>query len=235
MNKVVSQLPEQTFSEWFEETTSNRIRTMVFVGGEYSFKKYPGITVARAVALAKPVIDKLGGKIGAICIPERENEAERMLKKTQAGADFFTTQICTGGDIGPLPDMLESYDGLCREAGIRPAAVLIGVAPIVRESDAIFMRDRLDVEVPESVLTELRFVKDEEEALRLSIRNALGAFEKTVSVKENRGLSMPVGVNVSQVLKRNLSQAGELLMAFARGAIDGSSSAISAQRAEVQL
>ena len=104
-----------------------------------------------------------------------------------------------------------------------------------RESDAIFMRDRLDVEVSESVLTELQLVKDEEGAMRLSIRNGLEAFEKMVLAKENRGLSIPVGVNVAQVLARNLNQSGELLMAFARGAIDGSSSAISAQKAEVHL
>jgi hypothetical protein len=54
-------------------------------------------------------------------------------------------------------------------------------------------------------------------------------------VKENLGLSMPVGVNVEQVVARNLGQSREMLMAFARGAIDGSSSAISAQKAEVHL
>ena len=97
------------------------------------------------------------------------------------------------------------------------------------------MRDRLDVEVSESVLTELQLVRDEEEATRLSIRNGLEAFEKTVLAKENRGLSVPVGVNVAQVLARNLDQSGRLLMAFAGGAIDGSSSAISAQKAEVHL
>ncbi len=56
-----------------------------------------------------------------------------------------------------------------------------------------------------------------------------------MSVKENLGLSVPVGANVAQILARNLGQSREMLMAFARGAIDGSSSAISAQKAEVHL
>lgn len=234
VNKVVAHLPEQTFREWLADTLSNGIRTIVFVGGEYSSKKYPGITVTKAMEIAKQPIERLGGHIGAICIPERENEADKMLKKTQSGADFFTTQICTGVDIGPLPDLLESYDRLCLNSGTRPSSVLISVAPIVRESDALFMRDRLDVEITDSVFTELQLVKGEDGALRLSIRNALEVFEQVVLAKENRGLLLPVGVNVAQILGRNFDQAGKMLMAF-QGAIDGSSSSISAQKAEIHL
>ena len=88
--------------------------------------RYPGPSVSEANVVARHIMEAKGMDnlmIGNICLPERRDEAKRMLFKTLAGAQFFTTQILF--DSRQIIDILVEYNRLCLSAGVKPASVLL--------------------------------------------------------------------------------------------------------------
>jgi len=94
INRVVVHLTPEEQAEWFRETWQDYgVRQFVLVGGEDSNVDYPGPNVPEANTLIRETIDDPGLKVGNICIPTRDGEANRLFRKIDSGADFFTTQI----------------------------------------------------------------------------------------------------------------------------------------------
>lgn len=213
VNKVVAHLPSaEATRAWAEETVAKGVRSFVLVGGSSRYIPYPGPVVAEANRLCRSAVEGAGGALGNIAIPQRTGEAHRMLAKTRAGARFFTTQIAF--DSAAPVRLLRDYDGLCRQAGLPPAAVLISVAPVADEADVQFVR-WLGAEVPEA--TERAILNgDERGAAARSVARALELWADVRRAVTAGSLEVPVGVNVEQLSQRHLESAGEMLRAFAR-------------------
>ena len=61
------------------------------MGGNTRHHRYPGPSVSEANVIARHIMEAKGMDnliIGNICLPERRDEAKRMLFKTLAGAQF---------------------------------------------------------------------------------------------------------------------------------------------------
>ena len=213
VNKVVAYLdPSGAVERWAEETTSLGIRYAVLVGGASRYIPYPGPSVAEANRACRPILQRAGGAVGNIAIPQRVGEPHRMLSKTRVGAAFFTTQILF--DAEQVVQMVRQYDLLCRQAAIPPGAVLLSVAPISDEQDIEFVR-WLGADLPEPVERAI-LEGDDAEALRRSEARALAVWDEVARTARAEELEVPLGVNVEQISARHLEPAGHLLQEFAR-------------------
>jgi 5,10-methylenetetrahydrofolate reductase len=219
VNKVVAHLSSAAATTvWVNETLSRGVRTAVLVGGSSRYIPYPGPPVAEANRLCRTALEGAGGAVGNIAIPQRTGEAHRMLAKSRAGAQFFTTQIAF--DPTATARLVREYDVLCRQAGVRPAAVLVSVAPLADEADAEFVR-WLGADIPEG--TERSILNGEDGgAARRSVEGALALWLEVRRSARESSVEVPLGVNVEQLSQRHLESAAEMLRAFA-GAIDGGS------------
>ncbi|MFQ6013352.1 MAG: hypothetical protein ACE5LS_06885 [Thermoplasmata archaeon] len=136
-NKIVVHLEggPEALARWTRATQKEYgIANIVAVGGSSSRYRYPGPTVLEANALMR----EHGLLCGNIMIPERREEARRMLQKTERGADFFTTQVIFAPDN--LLKVLAAYDERCRERGVTPATVFVSFAPVSDGDDLDFLR-----------------------------------------------------------------------------------------------
>lgn len=136
VNKVVAHIESyEKFVEWVSETYFLGIRNMLSVGGNGRQFRHPGPSVsetdviARCILVAKSMHNLTSGNI---CLPERKDEAKRMLFKTLAGAQFFTTH--TLFDNKQIIDVLVEYNRLCLSAGERPYSILLILSPLKSSS-----------------------------------------------------------------------------------------------------
>jgi 5,10-methylenetetrahydrofolate reductase len=213
VNKVVAHLASaEELDRWARETVAMSLRHAVLVGGTSRFIPYPGPPVIEADRTCRPVFEPAGGLIGNIAIPQRAGEAHRLIAKTRAGARFFTTQILF--DSPPVASMVREYDLLCRKAGLRPAAVVLCVAPLIDEGDAQFIR-WLGADIPEEAERTI-LAGTEAEAAERSTTHALRLWSEVGRSLAGDGVEAPVGVSVEEITPRHLAAAADMLRAFAR-------------------
>jgi 5,10-methylenetetrahydrofolate reductase len=212
VNKVVAHLENpEAIERWASETVRLGIRHVVLVGGTSRYIPYPGPAVTEADRICRPIVERAGGLVGNITIPQRDGEPHRMLSKTRAGASFFTTQIVF--DAESTFRMVRQYDLLCRQASLAPVAVLLSFAPLVDEQDAEFIR-WLGADVPEAV--ERAILEGEDgDAVRRAVERALDVWSTVERLVREAGVEVPLGVNVEQVGARHLADARAFLEAFA--------------------
>ncbi|HXW66778.1 MAG TPA: hypothetical protein VEL82_02715 [Thermoplasmata archaeon] len=212
VNKVVAHLASVLDVErWAEETVGLGVHHVVLVGGTSRYIPYPGPSVTEADRICRPIVERHGGLVGNIAIPQREGEPHRMLSKTRAGATFFTTQIVFDADA--TGRLLQQYDLLCRQASLPAAPVLVSTAPLVDEQDAEFVR-WLGADVPEAAERAI-LEGDETGAAERSVARSLEVWDEVVERTERAGLEVPLGVNVEQISARHLEHARAMAAAFA--------------------
>ena len=208
VNKVVVHSPSGgAFVRWARESIQrHEIHNMVLVGGSSSLRRYPGPGVIEAAGMISHLfrtLDVEDGLVGSIAIPSRGGEAERLFSKTLAGCRFATTQILF--DTESLQGLLLAYERLCRDFDVRPATIVISVAPISDIHDLEFVR-WLGAEVPEVVEDRL-FHVGAEAAKNQSIQLAVGLWKEILAFRRKHRLSVPLGLNVEQVSHHNLDAA----------------------------
>ena len=147
VNRVVVHEQEAIQAEWFRRTHGDYgVSRFVLVGGDDSRCHYPGPGVVRANELVREAIPDRDLLIGNICIPHRAGEPGRLARKSEAGADFFTTQVCyQAEDIVALAERAE------RETGNKALPpLLVSFAPVRSERNICFLR-WLGVRLPEDL------------------------------------------------------------------------------------
>jgi 5,10-methylenetetrahydrofolate reductase len=122
---------------WFRETLEQyEIPSWVLVGGESKDIHYPGPNPGAAAKLVKSL--GLPVSLGAITIPSRVNEPERIRKKHADGVDFFTSQVMF--DSNDLVWLIQRLNGV-------EARIFISFAPVSHQRDLDFLR-WLGVDLP---------------------------------------------------------------------------------------
>ena len=136
INRVVVHLPWERQAEWLRQTWEEYgIRRFVLVGGEKAGVRYPGPSVPETNELIHRIIDDSDLRVGNICIPTRAQEAQRMVRKLDTGADFFTTQILYHGrEFTNLLDELQA--GGHRRT---PPTLLLTVCPVKSQRNIRFL------------------------------------------------------------------------------------------------
>ena len=211
VNKVVAHLGSpEALERWTADTVRMGLRHVVLVGGTSRYIPYPGPAVTEANRICRPILERAGGLVGNITIPQRGGEPHRMLSKTRAGAAFFTTQIVFDAD--QAFGMVRQYDLLCRQASLAPVPVLLSIAPLIDEQDAEFVR-WLGADVPESVERAI-LESDDGQSIRRSVERSLEVWSSVERRAREAGVEVPLGVNVEQISARHLGDARTLLEAF---------------------
>ncbi|MCL5407854.1 MAG: mycobacterial-type methylenetetrahydrofolate reductase [Candidatus Thermoplasmatota archaeon] len=215
VNKVVAHIEDyEKFVEWIKETHSLGISNLIFVGGNTRHHRYPGPSVSEANVIGRRLWKEFHQEeitIGNISLPERRDEAKRMLFKTLAGAEFFTTQLLF--DSAQEVNILTEYYRQCTVAGVKPATVLFSFGPVRSIAD-LNLLDFLAVELPDRAKDYILENNDLSEASKRSTFNSLRVYSEILSAIEDRGIKVPIGVNVEQLTKSNLQSSLTMLENF---------------------
>ncbi len=199
VNKVVAHCRggAEELAVWASAARDEGIESVVAVGGDSSHHTYPG----PAVPEANRILREVGLCCGNILIPERLEEADRMREKTATGAEFFTTQALFAAE--PLEAVLREYKALCEDGGLRPAAILVSLAPVSDAHDLEFLQWLGVFLGPEA---EERLAGEDPGAVAAaSIDHAMANWRRLQKTGAELGLSM--GVNLEYISRHNFEAA----------------------------
>lgn len=214
VNAIVATKPEPELLDWARRAWDQGLRHVILVGGERSNVTYPGPSVTRANALVRKAEPRF--TVGNITIPTRRptfvsrrnggpraaevlDEPDRLLKKAEAGSQYFTSQIVTESET--TKRLLHDYVDLCRARGVPPARVFVSLAPVTSVRDLDFLKD-LEVHIPPDVEEALR-TGDPETIAERSLRLNLRTLRELLEYFTWTGIRLPLGINVEHVSYRN--------------------------------
>ncbi len=206
VDKVVSHLEGAPGVDAYlrESLDVHGVRNFVLVGVAREGVAYPGPDVATATArLRAATRGRRDVTCGNIAIPERPGEVERLLRKTRAGADFFTTQVIFEPE--PVASVLGAYGEACAEAGVRPATVLLSFAPVGDREDVEFL-EWLGARIAPGTAKALLGDRGREPGAA-SIEAARATWGRIRSAVAGARHPVPLGVNVEEISVHNFDLA----------------------------
>ena len=139
-------------------------------------------------------------RMGGVVIAERHAAAgaehERMLRKQEAGCDFFVSQVCY--DLDLTRNLLSDYVYACRDQGFAPKPVVLTLASCGSVKTLEFM-SWLGIEVPGWLRTEIVRSGDP-----LTASYAQCVVNARVLIAFCRRLGLPFGINIESLTNRKL-------------------------------
>ena len=214
INRVVVHEPYEEQMRWIEETnTTYEIENMIIVGGESSKVDYPGPTVNEMLQTIARGYNSNGGDIfcGGIAIPSRKDESKNLIRKSEHGSEFFTTQVLY--DAENIIKMINNYQSRCNELDTFPRRILLSFAPVSSQKNIEFLK-WLGVEIPDD--TE-RYLKGRPGSMtERSLDVAVEVLNEILDFITVNNLKVPVGLNVEHIMSYNFQSSVEMLQELAR-------------------
>jgi 5,10-methylenetetrahydrofolate reductase len=214
INRVVVHKPYDEQIRWIEETnTAYEIENMIIVGGESSKVDYSGPTVNEMLQTIARGYNSNGGDIfcGGIAIPSRKKESRNLIKKSEHGSEFFTTQVLY--DSENIIKMINNYQSRCNELDTFPRRILLSFAPVSSQKNIEFLK-WLGVEIPDD--TE-RYLKGRPGSMtERSLDVAVEVLNEILDHITFNNLKVPVGLNVEHIMSYNFQSSVEMLQELAR-------------------
>ena len=213
INRVVVHMPLKQQMEWIKQTYSKyEIDNLIIVGGESSKQKYPGPTVNESLEkISKDNIFRENNILcGGICIPSRKKESKNLIKKSECGAEFFTTQVLC--DSSNVIKMIKNYQERCDKGNTFPRRILLSFAPVSSQKNIDFLK-WLGVEIPKD--TE-RYLNGRPGSMtERSLDVAIEVLNEILTFIANNNLKVPVGLNVEHIMSYNFQSSVEMLQELA--------------------
>ena len=198
---VVHHKSKMAFNRWLDESINKYgIRNFVFVGAKIPSINYPGpsVTEANLIAREKRI------NFGNIFIPDRHEEAERLIAKTKSGCNFFTSQVLFESDTAI--NVIQQYMEKCKNNNLKPAKFYLSLAPVGTKEDAVFIK-WLGAEINEDTEKRLLDAKNiGEESIDL-----LSDLIKKIRKFSEGNDDVEIGLNIEYVMLHNLELAMELV------------------------
>ena len=148
---------------------------------------------------------------GCIAIPSRKNESQNLLKKSQNGAEFFTTQVLY--DSNNIIKMINNYQSLCNENKTFPRRILLSFAPVSSQKNINFLK-WLGVEIP--IETERYLQARPGSMSERSLDVAIEVLNEVLGYISDNNLKVPIGLNVEHIMSYNFQYSIEMLQELAR-------------------
>ena len=213
VNRVVVHMPLKKQMEWIQETYSKyEIDNLIIVGGESSKQKYPGPTVNESLEKISQDNRLRENSIlcGGICIPSRRKESKNLIRKSECGAEFFTTQVLCDSDN--VIKMIKNYQERCDKVNTFPRRILLSFAPVSSQKNIDFLK-WLGVEIPKD--TE-RYLNGRPGSMtERSLDVAIEVLNEILAFIANNNLKVPVGLNVEHIMSYNFQSSVEMLQELA--------------------
>ena len=212
VNKVVAHIPsEAVLRRWIRESVEDHgFRNFVLVGGNSSRVRYPGPTVVEANRILRAVTkgrDDIA--LGNITIAERDHEVDRLVEKTRAGCDFFTTQVLFEAE--PMATVLRTYGRRCSSQNLKPATVLLSFAPVSDYQDIEFL---VWLGATVSPRTEEALLPSGGAPGRASLEVAHTLWSHLHAAAAQSRPPVPLGVNIEEVSAHNFDLAVQMAREF---------------------
>jgi 5,10-methylenetetrahydrofolate reductase len=186
---------------------------MIIVGGESSNVDYPGPSVNEVLKSVSREFNNNGGDIfcGGIAIPSRNTESKNLIKKSENGSEFFTTQVLY--DSGNIVKMIENYQNRCDELNTFPRRLLLSFAPVSSQKNIDFLK-WLGVDIPTE--TERYLHARPGSMTERSLDVAIEVLNDTLDSISEKNLKVPIGLNVEHIMSYNFQSSVEMLQELAR-------------------
>ena len=214
INRVVVHEPYDEQIRWIKKTnTTYEIENMIIVGGESSKVDYPGPTVNEMLQTIVKGYNSNGGDIfcGGIAIPSRKDESKNLIRKSEHGSEFFTTQVLYNAEN--IIKMINNYQSRCNELDTFPRRILLSFAPVSSQKNIEFLK-WLGVEIPDG--TE-RYLKGRPGSMtERSLDVAIEVLNEILDFITVNNLKVPVGLNVEHIMSYNFQSSVEMLQELAR-------------------
>ena len=214
INRVVVHESYDEQIRWIDETnTTYEIENMIIVGGESSKVDYPGPSVNEMLQTIARGYNSNGGDIfcGGIAIPSRKDESKNLIRKSEYGSEFFTTQVLYNAEN--IIKMINNYQSRCNELDTFPRRILLSFAPVSSQKNIEFLK-WLGVEIP--VDTE-RYLKGRPGSMtERSLDVAVEVLNEVLDFITVNNLKVPVGLNVEHIMSYNFQSSVEMLQELAR-------------------
>ena len=214
INRVVVHEPYDEQIRWIDETnTTYEIENMIIVGGESSKVDYPGPTVNEMLQSISRGYNSNGGDIfcGGIAIPSRKDESKNLIRKSEHGSEFFTTQVLYNAEN--IIKMINNYQSRCNELDMFPRRILLSFAPVSSQKNIEFLK-WLGVEIPDD--TE-RYLKGRPGSMtERSLDVTVEVLNEILDFITVNNLKVPVGLNVEHIMSYNFQSSVEMLQELAR-------------------
>ena len=214
VNRVVVHEPFDAQMRWIEETNRDyEIENLIIVGGESSKVDYPGPTVNEVLRFVSREYISNGGDIfcGGIAIPSREIESKNLIKKSEHGSEFFTTQVLY--DSSNIVKMIDHYQERCDDLNTFPRRLLLSFAPVSSQKNIDFLK-WLGVEIPPE--TERYLQGRPGSMIERSLDVAIEVLNDTLNFITEKNLKVPIGLNVEHIMSYNFQSSVEMLQELAR-------------------
>ena len=214
VNRVVVHEPFDAQMRWIEETNRDyEIENLIIVGGESSKVEYPGPTVNEVLRSVSREYNSNGGDIfcGGIAIPSREIESKNLIKKSEHGSEFFTTQVLY--DSSNIVKMIDHYQERCDDLNTFPRRLLLSFAPVSSQKNIDFLK-WLGVEIPHE--TERYLQGRPGSMIERSLDVAIEVLNDTLRSITEKNLKVPIGLNVEHIMSYNFQSSVEMLQELAR-------------------
>ena len=211
VNRVVVHQNIEQEMKWLEETNLKyEIENLITVGGESRDIRYPGPTVNQTLnAISQN--DSLNLLCGGISIPSRDRESLRLIKKSENGSEFFTTQVLY--DASKVIKMITHYQKRCDDKNTFPRRVLLSFAPVSSEKNIKFLK-WLGVEIPKK--TEESLLKDNAGMSEKSMEITINVLNEILNHLEKNKIKVPIGLNVEHIMSYNFQASIEMLQELSR-------------------
>jgi 5,10-methylenetetrahydrofolate reductase len=213
INTVVAHAPSaDAFRQWVRESLDTHgFRSFVLVGGTRSRVQYPGPTVVEAnMILRSEARGRTDVALGNITIPERDREVDRLVEKTGAGCDFFTTQVLFEAE--PMGTVLRAYGKRCSAEGLKPATVLLSFAPVTDHQDVEFLLWLGATVTPRTEDALLPPGDDPPGRASLDVARTLWSRLRAAAAQSRP--PVPLGVNIEEVSLHNFDLAVQMAREF---------------------
>jgi len=185
---------KEEFISWLNTVDTYQIRCIVIVGGKNALRV---TEAAQIVSSYYPHII-----LGGITIPERhrdrEDEPSRLIEKSKAGLQFFTSQVVYNADNAI--SALREYDEHCKECYVEPARIIFTFAPFCSDNTVQFLR-WLGVEVPHGTVRRVLSRKDAHARAAESVEVCWENWKRILDATRRLMISVPIGFSVESVTK----------------------------------
>jgi hypothetical protein len=193
--RAVGKYTGNQLDHWLSEADRDRVLT-VLVGAA---SRHQMVQTSLPEAYRRHAALSLPPRMGGVVIAERHAESGtehlRMLRKQDAGCEFFVSQVCY--DLDHTRNLLSDYTHSCRDRGLDPHPVVLTLAPCGSVKTLEFMT-WLGIDVPRWLRAEI----NRGDPLTASYEQCL--LNARALIAYCRRLGLPFGINVESLTNRKL-------------------------------